>query len=158
HVLGGEGGIELRHQLFRLLSEIVMQPKRLRHPPSMMRHDPGRGIDGEGHDLFGPRARNLLDLHSARGRNHEGDARAFAVDECREIELAIDGRTFLDIEAVDLLAVRARLMGDEHRAEQALSLLAHVLPRLHPLDAPRPAPPPPADTRLAAAATPTERS
>src|SRR6266699_4510584 len=114
----------------------------------MMRHDPGRGIDGEGHDLFGPRARNLLDVHPARGRSHEGDARAFAVDERREIELAVDGRTFLDIEAVDLLTVRAGLMGDEHRAEQALGLLAHVLLRLDQLDAAGLAAPAGVDLRL----------
>src|SRR2546425_8240314 len=124
-----------------------MQPKRLRHQPSMMRHDPGRGVDGEGHDLFGLRARNLLDLHPARSRSHEGDARTLAVNERREIELAVDGGTPLDIEAVDLLAVWAGLMGGEHPAEQALGLLAHVLLRFHQLDAARPSAPTGVDLR-----------
>src|SRR5262249_30360082 len=138
---GGEGDIELRHQLFRLLGEIVTQPKRLRHPPSMMRHDPGRGIDGEGHDLFGPRAGDLLDLHPARSRNHEGDARTLAVDKRREIELAVDGGTFFDIEAADLGVRGAGLGGDEHPAAAARGLPAPGLPRPAPRHAcpPRPA-------------------
>ena len=41
----------------------------------------------------------------------ESDARAFPVDQSGEIELALDGRAFLDIEPVDLLAVRAGLVG-----------------------------------------------
>ena len=72
----------------------------------------------------------------------------FAVDQRREIELAVDRGAFLDIEAVDLLAVRAGLMGDQHRAEQALGLLAHVLDRLHHLDAAGLAAPAGMDLRL----------
>src|SRR5262252_3128159 len=49
---------------------------------------------------------------------------------------------------MDLLAVWAGLMGDEHRAEQALGLLAHVLLRFHQLDAPRLAAPTGVDLRL----------
>src|SRR5215813_12826398 len=56
--------------------------------------------------------------------------------------------TSLDIEALDLLAVRAGLMGDEYRAEQALGLLAHVVPRLHQLDAARLAAPSGVNLRL----------
>jgi hypothetical protein len=92
-----------------------------------MRHDPGRGIDGEGDDLLGARARDLLDIHAPRGRCHKGNARAFAVDECREVELALDGRALLDIEAMHLLALGTRLMRDQDRSEQTLGLLAHLL-------------------------------
>src|SRR5260370_19945804 len=118
-----------------------------RTQPEQIMPFPGRGVDGEGHDLFGLRARNLLDLHPTRSRSHEGDARTLAVDERREIELAVDGGALLDIEAVDLLAVWAGLMGDEHRAEQAPGLLAHVLLRFHQLDAARLAAPTAVDLR-----------
>jgi hypothetical protein len=39
------------------------------------------------------------------------------------------------VEAVDLLAVRAGLMGDQHGAEQALRLRPHLVDRLDHLDA-----------------------
>ena len=112
-----------------------MQPQRLRYAASVMRHDAGRRIDGEGHDLLGARARDLLDVHAPRRRCHKGNARAFAVDERREVELALDGRALLDIEAMHLLALRTGLMRDQDRAEQTLRLLAHLLVRFHQLDA-----------------------
>src|SRR5262245_47374210 len=100
-----------------------------------MRHDPGRGIDGEGHNLLGARTRDLLDIHAPRRRCHKGNARTFAVDERREIELALDGRTLFDIEAMDLLALRTGLVRDQDRSEQTLGLLPHLLVRFHHLDA-----------------------
>ena len=74
----------------------------------MMRHDAGRRIDREGHDLLGRVMGDLLDVHAAFGRDHEGDARGLAVDQRRQIELLGDVRAVLDIEAVDLLAGLAR--------------------------------------------------
>src|ERR1019366_3396327 len=47
---------------------------------------------------------HLLDVHAAFGRHHEGDARGFAIDQGREVELAVDQRAVLDVEPVDLLA------------------------------------------------------
>ena len=55
--------------------------------------------------------RDLLDVHAAFGRDDEGDARGGAVDEAGEIEFAGDAGAFLDIEAVDDLALRARSGG-----------------------------------------------
>src|SRR5262249_21196652 len=115
--------------------KIVTQPKCLRYPPPVMRQNSGRGIDGERDDLFGTRARDLLDIHAASGRNHESNPRAFAIDERGEIELALDARALLDIESMNLLAMRAGLMRDQHGAEQPLGLLANLLFRLHQLDA-----------------------
>ena len=92
-------------------------------------------VDREGQYLLGIAARDLLDVHAALGRHHEGNARAFPVDQRGEIELLLDGRAFLDVEPVDLLAVRAGLVGHERRAEQALGFLLHVVDRLHHLDA-----------------------
>ena len=45
-----------------------------------------------------------------------------AVDQHREVELLVDRRAFLDIEAVDLLALRAGLVRDQRRAEHARRL------------------------------------
>src|SRR5919108_5807099 len=110
HVLGNERGVELSNEPFRLLGEIAIERERLRDPASMVRHNSGRWIDGKRHDLFGTRAGDLLDVDAPRGGYHEGNARAFAVDERREIKLPLDGGTLLDVEAADLFAVRARLM------------------------------------------------
>ena len=127
--------VELVDQARRLLGEIAGEPQHLRHAPAVMRHDAGRRVDREGHDLLGRVVRDLLDVHAAFGRDHERDARGFAVDQRREIELAVDRRAFLDVEPVDLLAVRPGLVRDQHRAEQPLRLPAHVLDRLDDLDA-----------------------
>src|SRR5262249_60637905 len=90
HVLGDEGSMELANEPFRLLDEIAIEPERLRHPPSVVRHDSGRRIDGKCHDLFGTGAGDLLDIHAARGRYHEGNAGAFAVYQRQEIKLLLD--------------------------------------------------------------------
>jgi hypothetical protein len=49
-----------------------------------------------------------LDVHAAFGRDDEGDAAGGAVDEHREVELLLDVRAVLDVEAVDLLAGSGR--------------------------------------------------
>src|SRR6202166_656449 len=101
----------------------------------MVRHDAGGRIDREGHDFFGMVLGDFLDIHAAFGRDHEGDARGFPIDQRGQIEFAVDGRAFLDIEAVDLLAVRAGLMRDQGRAEDAGRFLFHVVDGFHHFDA-----------------------
>src|SRR5262249_39306179 len=113
HVLSNEGGIELSNEPFRLLGEIAIEPERLRDPASMVRHYSGGWIDGKRRDLSGTRAGDLFDVHAPRGGYHKGNARAFAVDERREIKLPLDGGALLDVEAADLFAMRARLMRDQ---------------------------------------------
>ena len=130
-----EGGIELRQHRLDLLGEIAGKLQRLRHAAAVMRHDAGGRIDREGEDLFGRLVRDFLDVHAAFGRDHEGDARGLTVDQRREIELAVDGRAFLDVEPVDLLAVRAGLMRDQRRPEDACGFLLHVVDRFDDLDA-----------------------
>ena len=78
---------------------------------------------------------HFLDVHAAFGGDHEGDARGFAIDQRGQIEFAVDGRAFLDIEPVDLLAVRAGLMRDQRRAEDARGFLLHVVDGFDHLDA-----------------------
>ena len=60
---------------------------------------------------------NALDVHAALGRDDEGDAPDRAVDQDRQIEFAVDVGAVFDVEAVDLLAGRAGLLGDQRVAE-----------------------------------------
>ena len=75
-----------------------------------------------------------LDVHAAFGRDDEGDAADRAVDQDRQIELALDVGAVLDIEAVDLLAGRAGLLGDQRVAEHLLGVgddIGHRLRQPH---------------------------
>ncbi len=75
--------------------------------------------------------RDLLDLHAALGRGHHRDARGAAVDQHAEIELALDVAAFLDIDALDLAALGAGLLGDEHMAQHLAAAFARLLRRFH---------------------------
>ena len=117
HVLGEECRVELRHQPFRLPGEIAGQTQRPGDGAAVMGHDAGRRIDREGHDFLRRLVRDVLDIDAAFGGDHEGYFRGLAVDQDREIELPVDVGAFLDVEAVDLLAVRAGLHRDQRRAQ-----------------------------------------
>ena len=90
------------------------------------------GIDGDGDDLFRRVMRDRLDVHAAFGRDDEGDAADRAVDQQRQIELAVDVGAVLDIEAVDLLAGRTGLLGDQRIAEHLLGVGDDLVDRLAP--------------------------
>src|SRR4029078_7951044 len=107
--------------------------ERLCDAPAMMGHDPGSRIDRKGKDLFGRLVCDFFDIHAAFGRDYEGDARRLTIDERREIELAVNGRAFFDIQPVDLLAMRAGLMRDERRPQDACGFLFHVVDRFDDL-------------------------
>jgi hypothetical protein len=85
--------------------------------------------------LYGMAPANFLDVHAAFGRDHKGNARGLTVDQRREIELAVDGRALLDVQPVDLLAVRPRLMRDQRGPQNACGFLFNVVDRFHDLDA-----------------------
>ena len=95
-----------------------------------MAHDAGGGIDREGHDLFRRVVGDVLDVDAAFGGDHERDARGLAVDQDRQVELLVDLGAFLDIEPVDLLAVRPGLHRDQGRAQHLLGELVDLGDRL----------------------------
>src|SRR6202795_5020096 len=82
-----------------------------------MAHDAGGRIDREADDLLRCVVRNVLDINAAFGGNHERHFGGFAVDQDREIELPVDVGAFLDVEPVDLLAVRSGLHRDQGCAQ-----------------------------------------
>src|SRR5690606_38180118 len=78
---------------------------------------------------------DLLDLHAAFGRGHDRDPTGAAVDQHAEIELPGDVGAFLDIDALDLFALGAGLVGDERHPQHPPGGLAHVFDRFYDLDA-----------------------
>ena len=120
HVLAREGRVELGRDVLRLLGERAGEAERLGHQPAVVGHHAGRGVDGEGDDLVGRVVRHRLDVHAALRRDDEGDAAGRTVDQHREVELGLDVRAVLDVEAVHLLAGLAGLDRDEGAPEHLL--------------------------------------
>ena len=104
-------------QFLGLLGEVAREPQRLGDAPAVVGHDAGGRVDRDGEDLVRRVVGDLLDVHAALGRDHDGDAAGLAVDKRRKVELGGDVGALLDVEAVDLLAGRAGLEGDERAAE-----------------------------------------
>jgi hypothetical protein len=82
-------------------------------------------IDHDLEDLLRVRLGDLFDVDAAGGRRDGRDAARLAIDEHREVELAraLEVQALLDVEAVDLLALGARLLRHERRAEEGLGPL-----------------------------------
>jgi len=78
-----------------------------------MSHDAGGRVDREVHDLLGAIVGDVLDIDAAFGGDHERHFGGLAIDQNREIKLLVDVGAFLDIEPVDLLAVRSGLHRDQ---------------------------------------------
>ncbi len=78
---------------------------------------------------------HLFDVHAAFGRGDDRDAAGLAIDQQSEIEFLRDVDAVGDVEALDLLALRASLDGDERLAEHLLGIGAHFLDRLGEADA-----------------------
>ena len=95
-----------------------------------MRHDAGRRIHREGHDLLRRRMRDVLDIDAAFGGDHERHFRGFAVDQDRQVKLLVDVGAFLDVDPVDLLAVRSGLHRDQRRAQHLLDVVIDLGNRL----------------------------
>ena len=135
HIGVDEGLVDVGEQRPQLLRQIGVELQRLRHAAHMMRADAGDRIDRNGHDLVRRVVRHFFDVHAAFGGDHDGDARGLAVDQHRQVEFLVDRRAFLDVEPVDLLAVRPGLVRDQRGAEQPRRFLLHVVDRFDDLDA-----------------------
>ncbi len=65
--------VERGGDLAGLLGEIAGQAQRCADAAAMMRHEAGRGIDGDRVDLLGRVVRDGLDVHAAFGRDDQRD-------------------------------------------------------------------------------------
>ncbi|MEY9168156.1 hypothetical protein ABIE78_006275 [Sinorhizobium fredii] len=122
HVLLDEGLVEDREEFFGVGARFAFELQRIGQRLQVVSGDALIGIDRNGDDLFRRMLGNCLDIHAALGRNHEGNLADGAIDEDREIEFAVDVGAVLDIEAVDLLAGRAGLLGHQRIAEHILGI------------------------------------
>ena len=129
HVLGDESRIELRDQALDLLGQIAGESERARRGAAVVGHDSSRRIDREAVNLFRRVMGDVLDVDAALGREDERNPARLPVDQRREIELLVDIRAVLDIEAVDLLAGGAGLHGHEGRAQHLPGERAHLFNR-----------------------------
>src|SRR4029453_16989320 len=111
---------------FDLLGEIAGQLERLSHAPAMMRHDSCRRIDRECEDFLRRLVRDFLNIHAAFCGDYKCDTRSLAIDQRRQVKFAIDRRPLFDIEPVDFLAMRAGLVRDQGRPENAPRFFFYV--------------------------------
>ena len=74
--------------------------------------------------------RDLLDVHAARRAGDEGDARRGAIDQRRQVQLALDVDAVGDVDAVDYAAAGAGLRRDQRLAEHLLGERLHLGARL----------------------------
>ena len=117
HVLGDERRVELRGQTLRLFGKITGELQRLGDSATVMAHDAGRRIDRERDDFLRRSVGDILDIDAALGRHHERDARGFAIDQQRKVELLGNVGALFQVKPVDLLAVRAGLDRHQRRAQ-----------------------------------------
>ncbi len=93
-------------------------------------HEADGRVDHDFQDLLWRGGGDLLDLHAALGRGHDGDAAGGAVDQHAEIKLAGDVAAVFDIEALYFLARLAGLLGHQDVPEHLAGILLYVVQRL----------------------------
>ena len=119
--------MELAHQPDALLDLGSFQSEREGDPATVESLVPCRGIDAEREDPVRRRLCDLLDVHAALRRRDEADAAGAAIDQQREVHLALDPGTVLDVDAVDLLPGRSGLLGDQRSAQHAAGFVGGLL-------------------------------
>jgi hypothetical protein len=131
----GEGAVHGQHQLDRRRHLPALEAEAEGELAGVERQHADGRVEADLEDLLRALARHLLDLHAAFGRGDHGDAAARPVDQHAEIQLAPDVGPVLDVDALDLLALRPGLRGDQPHAEHRLGRLLGLVDGLHHLDA-----------------------
>jgi hypothetical protein len=121
--------VERAHQRDALLDLPALEPQRKGDPPAMEALIAGRRIDRKGDDLSGVVAATSSISMPPSVEHDEGHPAGGAIDQQREIKLALNVRTILDIDAVDLLAGGAGLARYQRPAEHPLGLGLCLLDR-----------------------------
>ncbi len=122
-VFFGEQPVKRAHQRHALLHLLAFESEVEGDAAAMELLVAGGGIDREGQDLFRRLFGHFLDIHAAFGRADERDAGCLAVDEQGEVHFRRNARAVFDVDAVDLFARRAGLLGDQRAAQHFLGFL-----------------------------------
>ena len=129
HVFVDEGLVELTHQLDALLYLRAFKAEREGNAAAVIRLIAGGRIDGERQDLFRGLCGDLFDVHAALGGAHKRHARGHAVHQQRQIEFGLNAGTCFDVDAVDLFARRAGLVGHKGAAQHLLGFFSRFFDR-----------------------------
>ncbi len=122
HVFFGERFVQLAHQVHTGLDLFPLKPERKRDPTAVKRLIPGGGINAERQDFFRGRRGDLFDVHAAFGGTHERNAACLAINQKGQVQFAFNVAAVFDVDAVDLFACRAGLMGDKRAPQHLLGL------------------------------------
>jgi hypothetical protein len=95
---------------------------------------PGCRVDCDLEDLLGMPRGDLLDLHAALGRGHQGHPRGGSVDQHAEVQLAFDVAALFDIHAFDFSAGGPGLLRDEHVTHHFADVFDDIVDRPHDTD------------------------
>src|SRR5271166_4790842 len=119
--------IECRHEFDGNTDLGAFEPNPEGEIARVERLDPARRVDRLGQALLRCMCRDFLDLDPALDRADQGHSLGGAVDQHPEVEFAGDVAALLDIDPLDLAALRPRLMGDQlptqHRARRSRDFL-----------------------------------
>ena len=130
HVFLDKQPVELADHLHALTDLITGQSERERDVAAVEREITRGRIDGQRDDLLRRVVGHLLDVHAACLRRDERDAAGGAIDQRREIQLAIDLRTVLDVEPLHDAASGTGLHGDQRVTQHLLGELTDLVDRL----------------------------
>src|SRR6185437_4582498 len=103
--------------------------------PRLIRLQARRRMHRHGQDLLGRLLRDLLDVHAAGSGGDERDAALLAIESQRQIDLALDLRARLHIDALHRQALGTGLFGLQARSEHRGGGTAHRLRIARQLDA-----------------------
>ena len=132
----GEGPVKVADQRHEGAHLLAGKPKGKGKLAALVALEAGCGVDRLRDDLLGRLVRHRFDVHAAFGRGDDGDPACGAVDEHRDIELALDVAAFLDIEALDRPADRSGLLGDQFVAKHGGGVGADLVDGLGEAHAP----------------------
>ena len=108
-ILADKSLIETAHKFCHLADCRLGEMHRISHAAGLEGHQPHRGVNVLLENLIRHLRRHLLDFHAALFRAHHDNTRRLAINDKGEVVFLLDVRTFLDKQAVYLLALRARL-------------------------------------------------
>ena len=121
------GLVELGQEAGHAPGDLALEAELRGDVPGLVAEQAKGRIDRDPRDLLGVLGGDLLDVHPALARGHDGDPTGVPVEGRGEVELLGDVHALLDEQAVDDLALFAGLDRDQGAAEHlAGDVLGHV--------------------------------